>query len=79
VPLAPGEACRVAFRLHADRTSFTGRNGTRIVEPGEITVAIGGASDNSPLTGQFTLSGPVRTVRADRVLDTPVSVHDLPD
>jgi len=79
VPLAPGEACRVAFRLHADRTSFTGRNGTRIVEPGEITVAIGGASDNVPLTGQFTLSGPVRTVRADRVLDTPVSVHDLPD
>jgi beta-xylosidase len=78
VPLAPGEACRVAFRLHADRTSFTGRNGTRIVEPGEITVAVGGASDNVPLTGQFTLSGPVRTVRADRILDTPVSVHDLP-
>jgi beta-xylosidase len=78
VPLAPGEACRVAFRLHADRTSFTGRNGTRIVEPGEITIAVGGASDNTPLTGQFTLSGPVRTVRADRILDTPVSVHDLP-
>jgi beta-xylosidase len=78
VPLAPGEACRVAFRLHADRTSFTGQNGTRIVEPGEITVAVGGASDNVPLTGKFTLSGPVRTVRADRILDTPVSVHDLP-
>jgi beta-xylosidase len=79
VPLAPGEACRVAFRLHADRTSFTGRGGTRIVEPGEISVAVGGASDNLPLTGQFTLTGPVRAVGADRILDTPVSVHDLPD
>jgi len=79
VPLAPGEACRVAFRLHADRTSFTGRSGTRIVEPGEISVAVGGASDNVPLTGQFTLTGPVRAVGADRILDTPVSVHDLPD
>ena len=29
VPLAPGEARRVAFRLHADRTSFTGRSGKR--------------------------------------------------
>jgi beta-xylosidase len=79
VPLAPGEACRVAFRLHADRTSFTGRSGTRIVEPGEISVAVGGASDDLPLTGKFTLTGPVRAVGADRILDTPVSVHDLPD
>ena len=79
VPLAPGEACRVAFRVHADRISFTGRAGTRIVEPGEITVAVGGASDNLPLTCSFTLCGPSRAVRADRILDTPVTVHDLPD
>jgi beta-xylosidase len=79
VPLAPGEASRVAFRVHADRTSFTGRAGTRVVEPGEITVAVGGASDKLPLTGSFTLCGPARAVRADRILDTPVSVYDLPD
>jgi len=79
VPLAPGEARRVSFRVHADRTSFTGRAGTRVVEPGEITVAVGGASDSLPLTGSFTLCGPVRTVRGDRILDTPVSVHDLLD
>ena len=77
VPLAPGEARLVAFRLHADRTAFTGRDGTRIVEPGEICVAIGGASDNMPLTGSFTLTGPGRTVGPDRILETPVSVHDL--
>ncbi|HEX4833985.1 MAG TPA: glycoside hydrolase family 3 N-terminal domain-containing protein [Trebonia sp.] len=78
VPLAPGQGRRVAFRLHADRTSFTGLGGTRIVEPGEIGVAIGGASDCLPLTGSFTLAGPQRAVGPGRVLDTPATVHDLP-
>ena len=77
IPLGPGEASRVVFRLHADRASFTGRAGARIVEPGEVGVAIGGASDRLPLTGAFTLTGPVRVVGADRVLDTPVVMHDL--
>jgi beta-xylosidase len=75
--LAPGEAARVTFRLHADRTSFTGRDLTRIVEPGTITVTVGGSSDDLPLTGSFTLTGPLRTVGIDRVLDTPVSVKKL--
>jgi beta-xylosidase len=79
VALAPGEARRVGFRVHADRTSFTGRAGIRVVEPGEITVAVGGASDSLPLTSSFTLCGPSRAVGADRILDTPVMVHDLPD
>jgi beta-xylosidase len=77
-PLAPGEARRVAFLLHADRTSFTGLSGKRIVEPGDIEVAIGGASDNLPLSATFTLTGRLRTVGAARVLETPASVHDLP-
>ena len=78
VPLAAGEAKRVTFRVHADRTSFTGLAGTRIVEPGEIGVAVGGASDATPLTGSFTLTGPVREAGPGRVLDTPAAVHDLP-
>jgi beta-xylosidase len=78
VPLEPAEARRVAFRLHADRTSFTGLSGKRIVEPGDIEVAIGGASDSLPLCGSFTLTGRLRTVGANRVLDTPASVHPLP-
>jgi hypothetical protein len=76
VPLAPGEARRVTFRLHADRTAFTGRDastGTRVVEPGEIGVAVGGASDQLPLQGSFTLCGPVRAVGPGRVLDTPAA------
>ena len=75
VTLAPGERARVSFRLHADRTAFTGRDGTRRVEPGAISVAVGGASDNLPLAGSFTLTGPVRGAGADRVLTTPVSAR----
>ena len=76
VPLDPGQARRVTFRLHADRTAFSGRTGTRVVEAGEIGVAIGGASDRLPLQGSFTLAGPERTAGAGRVLDTPVLVSD---
>ena len=75
--LEPGEAARITFLVHADRTSFTGQDLTRIVEPGTITVTVGGSSDDLPLTGSFTLTGPLRTVGIDRVLDTPVSVKKL--
>jgi beta-xylosidase len=78
VELEPGQARRVVFRLHADRTAFCGLSGERIVEPGEIEAALGGASDRLPLRGSFTLTGPCRIAGPDRVLDTPVSIHDLP-
>jgi beta-xylosidase len=76
VPLDPGQARRVTFRLHADRTAFSGRTGTRVVEPGEIRVAVGGASDQLPLQGSFTLRGRERSVGADRVLDTQILISD---
>ena len=79
VALAPGEAAAVTFRVHADRTSFTSMDLTRTVEPGSITVNVGGSSDDLPLTGSFILTGPLRTVGIDRVLDTPVSVKKLTD
>jgi hypothetical protein len=65
--------------VHADRTSFTSQDLTRIVEPGSITVNIGGSSDDLPLTGSFALTGQVRTVGVDRLLDTPVTVKKLTD
>ncbi len=76
VPLQPGERRRVTFGVHADRTAFSGRSGQRIVEPGEIAVGIGGASDDLPLRGSLTLHGPVRAVGADRVLVTEVTVGE---
>jgi beta-xylosidase len=77
VSLAPGETAQITFGVHAERTSFTSQDLTRIVEPGSITVYVGGSSDDLPLTGSFTLTGPLRTVGIDRVLDTPVSVKKL--
>jgi beta-glucosidase-like glycosyl hydrolase len=77
--LGPGEAARVTFRLHADRTSFTGRDLTRLVEPGTISVTVGGSSDDLPLKDAFVLTGPVRAVGVDRVLETPATVKKLTD
>jgi beta-xylosidase len=74
VALEPGQARRVTFAVHADRTAFTGLDGVRIVEPGEIIVEIGGASDDLPLRGSLLLSGEPRATGQDRVLDTPVTI-----
>ncbi len=74
VDLEPGETARVTFTLHADRTSFTGRDLRRIVEPGRIDVYVGRSVADLPCSASFELTGPVRTVGHDRVLTTPVSV-----
>ena len=77
VHLEPGQAVRVTFEVHADRTSFTGRRGERVVEPGEVEVMVGPSSTDTPCTGSFTLTGPLRTVGFDRVSTTPVRVDAL--
>jgi beta-xylosidase len=76
VPLEPGQARRVTFQVHADRTAFCGRDGRRVVEPGEIQVALGAASDRLDLHGSFTLCGSERQAGTDRVLDTPTIIGD---
>ena len=75
VGLAAGESTRVTFRLHADRTSFTGPDLQRIVEPGEFRVRLGASSEDTTLEGSFRIEGQVRTIPAGTaVLDTPVSM-----
>jgi beta-xylosidase len=76
VTLQPGQARRVVFRLHADRTSFTGLAGDLVVEPGLIEVAIGSSSQDLRLQGDLELHGSQRVVGPDRVLTTPVTVTD---
>ncbi|HEX3974783.1 MAG TPA: fibronectin type III-like domain-contianing protein, partial [Solirubrobacteraceae bacterium] len=44
VELGPGERRRARIRLHADLTSFTGRAGERIVEPGDVELRVGSSS-----------------------------------
>ena len=79
IALAAGESARVTFRLHADRTSFTGPDLQRIVEPGEFAVRLGCSSEDVTLEGSFRIDGEVRRLaEGQRVLDTPVMVAPLP-
>lgn len=74
VRLDPGRAARVEFTVHADRTSFTRRDLRRVVEPGEIRVAVGPSSADLPLRGSFALEGPERALGPDRAMTVPVRV-----
>jgi beta-glucosidase-like glycosyl hydrolase len=74
VSLEPNTDATVRFQVHADRTAFTGRNLQRIVEPGDIEIMVGTSADNLPCRGKVRLTGPLRTVDANRRLTTPVDV-----
>ncbi|MGY1717795.1 glycoside hydrolase family 3 N-terminal domain-containing protein [Blastococcus sp. SYSU DS0552] len=74
VELAAGTSARVVFTVHTDRASFTGRDLRRIVEPGDLVLAVGTSSEDLPLCARVRLTGPVREVGPDRVLTTPVQV-----
>ena len=75
VALEPSERARVTFTLHADRTSFTGVDLRRVVEPGEIHAMIGASSADIRARGSFRLSGDLRVVGHDRVLTTPCVIE----
>ncbi|SHG15149.1 glycoside hydrolase family 3 N-terminal domain-containing protein [Geodermatophilus nigrescens] len=75
VELPAGASARVSFRLHADRASFTGRDLRRVVEAGDVVLAVGASSEDLRLRATVPLTGPDRVVGADRVLSTPVTVE----
>ncbi|UOY02578.1 glycoside hydrolase family 3 N-terminal domain-containing protein [Blastococcus sp. PRF04-17] len=75
VDLAAGSAATVRFSLHADLTSFTGRDGARIVEPGDIELRVGASSTDVREVLPFTLAGSRRTVGPDRRLHPDVVVE----
>ncbi|CAM5372049.1 Beta-xylosidase OS=Streptomyces griseomycini OX=66895 GN=FHS37_002553 PE=3 SV=1 [Streptomyces griseomycini] len=68
VPLAPGEARRVRVTVPADLASFTGRDGRRVVEPGELELRLAASSTDPRLTATVTLTGPQRHVDHTRRL-----------
>ncbi|WP_234361367.1 glycoside hydrolase family 3 N-terminal domain-containing protein [Plantactinospora sp. BB1] len=74
VRLEPGEARTVRFRMHAELTSFTGRAGHRIVEPGEIELRLSASSADHRHTFRVRLVGPERKVGHDRRMTTEVTV-----
>jgi beta-glucosidase-like glycosyl hydrolase len=66
VPLAPGGAARVAFRVPAELAAFPGVDLRPVVEPGRIEVEVGASSADARLRGGFVLTGPARTFGATR-------------
>ncbi|MET4638383.1 glycoside hydrolase family 3 N-terminal domain-containing protein [Mycetocola sp. 2940] len=66
VELEPGESVDLSIHLPADVTSFTGRNGERVVEPGEIVVGLGASSTDIRISHSVQLTGAPRAVGFDR-------------
>lgn len=75
VPLAPGASRTVHFDLHADRFSFTGVGGVRVVEPGEVELLLGRSAADVVATATIELVGDIRRVAPGRrVLTTEVTL-----
>lgn len=66
--LGAAESARVQVVVPADVVSFTGRDGTRIVEPGALELRFGASSENILLTARVELTGTVREVDHTRRL-----------
>ena len=62
VELAAGELGQVTFEVPTDMLCFTGKEGRRIVEPGEFELQIGASSADIRLRATVNLTGPVRTL-----------------
>ena len=73
VSLEPGESRRVRIELPIALLAFHGADNRRIVEPGEIEVQVGAASDDIRLRGSFRIAGE-RTVISDRTVYSRASV-----
>ncbi|MFF3839085.1 beta-glucosidase [Streptomyces sp. NPDC001930] len=76
--LAPGQEARIRAVVPADLASFTGRNGRRVVEPGELELRLSASSTEPRLTARTTLTGPVRQVDHHRRLHADFEVLRLP-
>lgn len=74
VELDAGEARRVTFRVHADLSSFTGRTGQRVVEPGDLELRLAASSADFRHTVPVRLVGPERQVGHDRRLTAEVRI-----
>jgi beta-xylosidase len=72
--LAPGEAAHVSFDVPADLASFTGVDGRRIVEPGDLELRLSASAADARLVANIRLTGAVRIVDHTRALHCGVAV-----
>lgn len=74
VDLAPGESRAVEFQVHADMTSFTGRDLRRRVEPGRIVLTVAQSAGDPGRSVEVELRGDTRVVDHTRTMTTPVTI-----
>ena len=67
--LGAADEAEIRFTVPADVTSFTGRDGRRIVEPGDVVLSVGRSS------GDLVFSHPVRLTGAVRGVDHTRRLH----
>jgi beta-xylosidase len=77
VDLGPGQRGSVRFTLHADLTSFTGRDLLRVVEPGAVELRIGASSADIRAVLPLRVVGPARQVGTERALEPEVAIELL--
>ncbi|MFB8247271.1 glycoside hydrolase family 3 N-terminal domain-containing protein [Streptomyces sp. NPDC055952] len=75
VDLAPGQARRVVFDIHADVFSYTDGTGTRVVEPGDVELHLGASSSLIHHRLPLRVRGALRAVGHDRVMTCNALVH----
>ena len=78
IELEPGEVGTVEFEVHADLTSFTGRDLARRVEPGRIVLAVAQSAADPGQPAEVTLNGEVRIVDQNRAMHTPTTTRREP-
>jgi beta-xylosidase len=74
VDLAAGETRTACFVLHADLTSYTGVDGRRIVDQGELELQVAASSAEVRQVMRLRMAGRRREVGADRALSPRVEV-----
>ncbi len=75
VELGPGEVRSVLFTLHADLTSYVGREGQRIVDEGDVVLLVGASSRDTRSSLAFRLEGERRYVGFQRVVRPEITVY----
>jgi beta-glucosidase-like glycosyl hydrolase len=75
VELGPGEKATVSVAIPTDMLCFTGMEGRRIVEPGEVELQVGTSSADVHLRATATLTGPIRTLGRDWRMESRFSVE----
>jgi beta-xylosidase len=73
VRLEPGERRTIGFTVHADLSAFTGRDGRRVVEPGNLELRLGRSSADIRAALALRLTGPERIVGHHRRLTSEVT------